>query len=141
MLLFRNSRLVCLCAVFLAAVAAEAQSKTGSAMLRGEISPGAAAGDLIVELFDSGTHMTVGRTAAGTDGQFGFYGLAAGDYTLRILDRHGNVVEQQFVRLVRSLTGTQGRAAPRRDSVARAVAAGDSEEGPQGIRKRRRRHR
>jgi len=100
-MMLRHIGKLCLCGAFLgiAAIAAPQLQHTGTARLEGEITPSAQASGLIVELYDSGTHTLVDRIDLTLSGRFDFNNLNAGDFNIRLTDRVGNVIAEDFIRV------------------------------------------
>lgn len=76
-------------------------SNRAQASVSGEITGGPAVfPDLYIELVDSTNRGTVARTTPASSGNFDFTGVPVGDYTLRLVDRQGNVITSQFLRVM-----------------------------------------
>lgn len=91
---------LCLCAAFLGlAVVARAQLGMGHARLEGEITPAGQAPGLTVELYDTRNNAFIDRVYISSGGRFDFVNLPAGEFNLRLTDRTGNVITQEFIRV------------------------------------------
>ncbi len=92
---------LCLCGAFLGFVglAAAQLQHTGTARLEGEITPSAQASGLVVELYESGNHTLIDRIDLNISGRFDFTNLNTGDFNIRLTDRMGNLITEDFVRV------------------------------------------
>lgn len=54
---------------------------------------------VVIELYDVSSHVPVDRAESSTTGDFSFPDVPTGDYRVRVLDRQGNVLREEFIRV------------------------------------------